>query len=367
MPTSTSADLQRELPTGVSLSLGYTGLTGQELGWGGTTNTLININQLDPKYQNLAIGETLALVSNPFFGVPEAGQFASRTMIERGQLLRPFPQFRNVYMQQSTGARSQYHAAIVQVRKRPTGVWGGNFSYTFSRLNDNQFGQSNYYSEAPGLQNNYTVVPGSPYYNPDAEYGRSLLDSPHKIVIAPTLNVPLGRGHRWAQSTLADGLFGGWSATAVITFQSGFPIGVSQNEPTASFLFGGTLRPNVVEGQDFLVPGDITDRIRDNVNDNRYLNQSAFSLTPLNRFGNAPRTLPGVLSPRRNNVDLSVSKTVRTGGGTSALVRIEVLNLFNQVHWAAPASVAAGNSAFGQVTNQANNMRMAQFTFRFTF
>ncbi len=97
-------------------------------------------------------------------------------------------------MLQSTGAHSQYHAGILQFRKRTTGVWGGNFSYTFSRLTDNQFGESNYYSSAPGLQNNYTVVPDSPYYNPDQEYGRSLLDSPHKVVLAPIFQLPFGEG-----------------------------------------------------------------------------------------------------------------------------------------------------------------------------
>ena len=109
------------------------------------------------------------------------------------------------------------------------------------------------------------------------------------------------------------------------------------------------------------------DRIRANTSDNLILNKAAFSATALNRFGNAPRVLPGVYSPWRNNVDLSVSKDVPTGGRTSASVRVEVLNLFNQVQWAAPASTAFGNSAFGQITNQANNMRMVQFTFKFSF
>ena len=362
-----SMDIQRELPMGMNLTFGYTGLTGRELGWAGSGNTLININQLDPKYQSLAIGETLSQVPNPFFGVAGAGQFASRATIEKGQLLRPFPQFGNVYMQQSTGAKSQYNAGFVQLRKRSTGIWGGNFSYTYSRLNDNQFDQGNYYSSSPGLQNNYTVIPGSPYYNPDQEYGRSLLDSPHKIVIAPTVNLPFGEGHKWAQTGVADMLLGGWSITAVATFQSGFPIGVSQNENTASFLFGGTLRPNVVSGAAFTVDGDITERIRGNTTDNLYLNRNAFTATPVNRYGNAPRILPGVLSPNRNNVDLSVSKNVGTGGRTSASVRLEVLNLLNQVQWAAPASTAFGNSNFAQITNQANNMRMVQFTFKFSF
>src|SRR5262249_34325072 len=217
------------------------------------------------------VPNTLALVPNPFVGVGDAGQFANRQTIEIGQLLRPFPQFGNVYMMQATGARSMYHAAIVQLRKRVTGMWGGQISYTLSRLNDNQFAESNYYSSNPGLQNNYTVLPGSPYYNPDQEYGRSLLDSPHKLVVAPTLNVP------------GDGpLAGGWSVTTVITVQSGFPIGVTQNQTTTPFLFGGTPRPNIVPGQDFLVSGDITDRIRADVNDNQYVNKGAFSAAAAN-------------------------------------------------------------------------------------
>ena len=142
-----------------------------------------------------------------------------------------------------------------------TGLWGGSFSYTYSRLNDNQFGESNYYSSAPGLQNNYTVIPGSPYYNPDQEFGRSLLDSPHKVVLAPTLLLPFGEGQRLASSGIANVLLGGWSITPVVTLQSGFPIGVSQNQPTQSFLYGNFIRPNIVPGQDFLVAGDITDRI----------------------------------------------------------------------------------------------------------
>jgi len=175
-------------------------------------------------------------------------------------------------------------------------------------------------------------------------------------VIAPTLNVP------------GDGaLLGGWSVTGVVTVQSGFPIGVTQNQATTPFLFGGTQRPNVVPGQDFVVAGDITTRIEANVNDNEYLNKGAFSAAPANLFGDAPRMLPGVLSPWRNNVDLSVSKRVKTGGGTTASARVEVLNLFDTVQWAAPTSAAFGNAAFGQIRNQANNMRMMQFTFRFGF
>ena len=365
-----SADIQRELPGNINLSIGYTGAMGENLSWAGSnsasTNGFININQLDPKYQSL-VANTLALVPNPFFLVGDAGQFANRPTIEIGQLLRPFPQFGNVYMMQATGAHSMYHSGIVQLRKRANGTWGGQFSYTYSRLKDNQFGESNYYSSNPGLQNNYTVLPGSPYYDPDREYGRSLLDSPHKLVIAPIFNLPFGAGRKYLNGGLGDALLGGWSITTVVTVQSGFPIGVTQNQTTTPFLLGGNLRPNIVPGQDLLVPGNITDRIRTNVGDNLYFNRAAFSATPVNQFGNAPRMLPGVLSPWRNNIDLSVSKQVHTGGQTSASARVEVLNVLNTVQWAAPASSAFGNASFGQIRNQANNPRMIQFTFRFSF
>ena len=257
-------------------------------------------------------------------------------------------------------------------------IVGGNFSYTWSRLYDNQFGESNFYSASPGIQNNYEVVEGSPYYNPDANYSRSLLDSPHKLVLAPTFNLPFGEGRKWMNnSPTADLLLGGWSLTAVVNVQSGFPIGVRQNITTPqTWLMGGcgtttacagNPRPNVVPGQDFALPGDITDRIRANVNDNVYLNPAAFSLAAANSFGNAPRILPGVYSPWRNSTNLSVSKNIRTGAGTNVSVRLEVLNMLNQVQWAAPASNQFGNSAFAQITNQATNMRMYQFTFRFQF
>jgi hypothetical protein len=99
------------------------------------------------------------------------------------------------------------------------------------------------------------------------------------------------------------------------------------------------------------------------------LNPNAFSTSPDNQFGNAPRILPGVYSPWRNNVDLSVSKQTKMAAGTALSLRLEVLNLFNIVQWAAPATsaFAFGNANFGQITNQANNMRMVQFTVRFQF
>jgi hypothetical protein len=61
---------------------------------------------------------------------------------------------------------------------------------------------------------------------------------------------------------------------------------------------------------------------------------------------------------------VSISKQRTLPAGTALSLRVEVLNLFNIVQWSAPATsaFAFGNANFGQITNQANNMRMVQFT-----
>ena len=77
---------------------------------------------------------------------PAASRRARRS--PRNQLLRPFPQFDNVNMSETNLGKSQYHAGVIQVKKRMT-WWSGSFSYTYSRLWDNQFGQGNYYTRRP--------------------------------------------------------------------------------------------------------------------------------------------------------------------------------------------------------------------------
>ncbi len=368
-----SADIQRELPGNMSLTLGYIGSRGDHLGFGGTVDTAINVNQLDPKY--LALGSQLTQqVANPFFGIAAAGPYAASKTIQLGQLLRPFPEFGNINMTESSGARSVYNAGVVQLRKRVTASswWGGNFSYTYSRLNDNQFGQTNYYSASPGLENNYEMIPGSAYYNPDAEYGLSLLDSPHKVVLSPIFQLPFGEGRAFLNhGGPLDYLVGGWSISAVLTLQSGFPIGVSQspNNIFGNISLGGTQRPNVVPGVNPVTPGDITGRLNGNPKDNQFLNPAAFTLAAPFTFGNAPRILDGVRGPGRNGLDMSFSKDFRTGGNTRATLRLEMINVTN-TPWFVGFSTSQsqfGSSSFGQFTSQANYSRLTQVSFRFQF
>ena len=132
----TSVDIQRQLPGNMVVTFGYVGARGDNLSYGGA----VNINQLRP--EQLALGAALSQqVANPFLGIPEAGAFATAPTIARGQLLRPFPQFLNVLSNQASGARSRYHALILQFERRAARGVGGRFSYTWSRQHDNMFGR----------------------------------------------------------------------------------------------------------------------------------------------------------------------------------------------------------------------------------
>jgi hypothetical protein len=357
-----SVDLQRDLPGNMSASIGYAGSTANHLDYG----TNVNINQLAPEYAALGTQLT-SQVNNPFFGNPLAGSLSSLQRVPLNWLLVPYPQYGlNTVNMTVMGARSQYHGLILQLRKRvsASGWWGGNFNYTYSRLTDNQVGQANYYSSAPGIVDAYNYIPWSPTFNPDVDYGTSLLDQPHKLVLSPIVQLPFGVDRSYLNKPgLLDTLVGGWSISAVITVQSGFPIGVNQTPNTLN-LNGAGQRPNIVTGQDFVMSGGITDRLRANYQDNLYLNPDAFALAPAFTFGNSPRILPGVRSPMRNNTDLAFNKQFRTGGTSRATFRLEVINVFDNPWYAALGSVSKGSTQFGRVTTQGNYSRLLQFTLR---
>ena len=351
-----SIDVQRELPGNTAVSIGYTGARGDALSFGGTADAVININQLEPRY--FALGSQLVqLVPNPFFGVAGAGPLASQSTIQRGQLLRPFPQFLNVLAHQVSGGRSRYDALIMELNKRVTGSWGGRVSYTRSRLMDNQFGQTNYYSATGTILDNYDT---------DREYSYGMIDVPHKVVVAPIVLLPFGAGRRFLDKTgVVDHLVGGWTISAVASRESGFPIAITQS-PNNSGLFGSFQRPNVVPGTNGQLVDDITDQLSENVNNNQYLNTAAWSQAPAFTFGNAPRTDPNVRTPPRNKLDVVFAKQIKTGGSTSGEFRVELLNATGIPQYQAiPATFGIGT--FGQVRNLAGYMRVTALTFRFRF
>lgn len=364
-----SVDLQRELPGRMALTLGYVGATGRDIGFGGTQEaTVININQIDPALarQMFPLGngwdpaKLRELIPNPFFGIAAAGELGSAALVARGQLLRPFPQFGDVLKQETTtGSRRQYHAGTVILERRTgSGLWGGRLSYTFSNTKDNQFGQPNNYAWRATLpQNNYDL---------DAEYGTSIYDSPHRIILAPIVNLPSPKD----KSGVAYALGGGWNLSTIVELVSGGPLNavLSQGASDADLgLFGGRQRPNLV-GDPNTTGSDADRAASPDHSSARWFTSTAYANPGLGVYGNAPRTNPDARFQFRKNIDLVMTKSTSLGHGQSGEIRFEILNLTNTVKFGnLSTNNAVDSSSFGRVDVQAGFMRIWQLSFRYRF
>jgi trimeric autotransporter adhesin len=351
-----SFDINRELPGNMAVGFEYNGATGRQLGLGGSNDGVININQLDPRH--LSLGAALNdQVPNPFAGLLPGTNLNGAT-ISRAQSLRPFPQFGNILMRQNTSGKNQYHAAIFKLEKRMSRGWGGRINYTYSRLKDNQYGEGNSYSATNGNTSNV--------YDLDSQYQVGLLDVPHKMVFSPIIELPFGEGKRWAQNGIGAAILGDWTISSIIAFESGFPFSVANSSNTLSAYGFLVQRPNLT-GSSLATSGNREDRLyAPPVSTNTWLDPAGFAQPAQFALGNAPRTLPQVRTPHRNNWDFVASKDVRMGGNRRAQIRLEVLNITNTVKAWAPTTTF-GSAAFGRVNTQRGFMRLTQLMFRYSF
>jgi hypothetical protein len=359
-----SVDVQRQIPGDMALTIGYMGATGRDLGFAGTNNVGLNINQIDPEVARrlfpAANGgwDAAALrqqVPNPFFGVQGAGELGGLATVARGQLLRPYPQFGDVNVFERTeGGERQYHAVTFVLDKRLSrSMWGGRYSYTWSRLEDNQFGEDSAYQTRTSVPQNV--------YDLDAEYGISNFDSPHRIILAPIVRLPdPERNAQW---------LGGWSVSAIVEMVSGSPLNAVMSSGVSDAnlgLLGGRQRPNA--SGDPNTSGSDEDRVSTADHpDARWFDPAAFQNPGAGRYGTAARTDGASRYQFRNNIDLVVAKDTRFGAHT-AQIRFELLNLTNTPKF---NGSSAGNSvdldSFGRITSQRGFMRIWQLTFRYMF
>ena len=318
---------------------------------GGTSDATVNINQLDPSY--LEMGTALQqLVPNPFFGIAEFGNLSRASTISRGQLLRPYPQFDNVLAHRVNEASSRYNAFVARLSKRMGNGYSADVNYTFSRLEDNQFGESNSFSSRQGsaLDN----------YDLGREFGVSLLDVAHRLNVNATFQLPFGEGKRWLSGDgLASAILGDWQLTVAGRYQTGFPVNISQSSNNSGLL-GSNQRPNLVEGVDVMTSGSQEERAITG-----WINPAAFSAAPAFTFGSVPRTNSAWRGPGQRTTDLAISKTMDFDGKTLVL-RADVLNMFDDPLFSGPVTTF-GTSNFGQITTVGGFARSVQFQVRFGF
>lgn len=354
-----SVDISRELPGNIAVGFEYVGATGRDLGLGGSNDGIININQVPSQY--LTLGSALLdSVANPFFGLPNGQGFnVTSATVQRRQLLRPFPQFGDILMRQNTSGKSQYNAAVLKFEKRVTNGWGGRINYTYSRLKDNQFGETNFFSSASGEMQNVDITKDD--YGVSNEYSIGLLDVPHKIVVSPIVELPFGEGKRWATSGVAKHILGGWTVSSIISIESGFPLQIRDVNNNLNLF--NRMQRSTLTGANLETDGSRTERVSP---PKTWLNPAGFADTPAFTLGTMPRTIDDARTPMRNNWDFVVSKDVRFKGNVRGELKFEVLNLTDTVKTTGPVATV-GSTTFGQISTQSGFMRMVQMMFRLSF
>ena len=341
---SYSFDVQRELPGGFVLKVGYVGGHGRNL-----TNS-INLNQLGDSNYALGAAALNASVTNPYY--QKGGKSAlGKATVSQYQLLLPFPAFTTITDSVSNG-KSNYNALDIKAQKQMSHGLTLLTAFTWSSNWDNLWGASS------------TLNPGNngpqDIYNLKSEYSRSINDLPKRWTLAVTYDLPFGHGKKFlgGANRLLDLAIGGWKFNDVVIMQSGGPLAITQSNTNSPY-GNSTTHPTMVVGVNPCYSGRPQDRLA------AYFNVAAFTSTAVGSYGNAPRTI-GCYGPGYANSDLSLNKNFRVTEKINAEFRAEALNAFNTPEFNGP-NVTIGNSAAGQITGTLGFPRLIQLGGRLTF
>jgi trimeric autotransporter adhesin len=330
------------------------------LGHGFPAPNLTGNYALDPHYQlpyvevwNLDVQKTLpwGIVMNLGYNGSK-GNHLDITSAPRATASSPNTNPANlVFTYDQAVAFSKFSAGTLRLNKRLSSGVALGANYQYSHLIDNAGSEGS--SESVGAQN---------WQDLNAEEGNGDLDQRHKVSGTYLYELPFGQDKRWVTSGRPSHVLEGFSVSGTFTFATGTPLRPYYAAEVLSVGCGtaGTLRPNFVPGVPVTEGGGSL---------KRWFNPSAFqepvpnSSFPCGVFGTSPRNL--IAGPGTVENNLSLSKTMQLGETRSMEVRATLDNAFNTVQYSGVDTNVASPS-FGQVTS-VGSMRSFQFVARFRF
>jgi hypothetical protein len=344
-----NASLQRQLPGQWMVELGYSGNHANHLVAGG-----YNLNQLNPAY--LSQGNALQnSVPNPYAGIVP-GALGGPTITLQQSLLA-YPYYSAITVRDPHLGDSIYHAGYISVKKKFSSGLVLLGSYTGAKLISNSIVIPDNFGAL--LVANATVTSyQNGLYNRAGERSVDPTNVANRVIVSGVYELPVGKGKRLnITSPVLNEIVGGWQAQGILTIQSGLPLvitGANNNLAT---------RPNST-GQSAKL---------DHRTQYEWFNTAVFVNPPNYTFGNLGRTLPDVLGPGTENIDMSVIKNVPLHERLSLQIRAEAINMLNHVNLGMPnTSFSPGSnelnssSTFGTITSAAA-ARVLQFGAKLLF
>lgn len=335
-------NIQRELPGQITIETAYVGNKGTKLTDGPLGKQL---NQLTPEQMQLG-NQLLQSVPNPFQSFVKTGPLSQPT-VTRGQLLRPYPQFLNVYNFRPALGSSIYHAFQARVEKRFSKGFTLLASFTGGKLIEDTSQTVGFLGPAPTHQNIYDMR---------ADRSVASQDVSRRLVMSYVYALPFGRGKAFGSQMARplDLILGHWQLNGIITLSTGVPLSIV-NAQNNSQSYSAAQRPNVNGKSAQLDSGRTNDeKIA------RWFDTSVFSQPAAFSFGAGPRVMPNVRGDGVRQWDSSIFKNFPIREAIRVEFRAEMFNFTNTPNFALPGQ-NFGNAQFGVVSAQKNAPRQIQF------
>jgi hypothetical protein len=281
-------------------------------------------------------------------------------------LFQPYPQFSGAINVLDNNDRSRYNALEVQLSRRYSGGLAFQASYTLAKSEDTRsydpaltlLGRSAAGTAATFLSSN------TPFNVRDREanWAASDFDRRHAVQGYFTLDLPFGRGRRWAgdANPVVNQLVGGFELAGIVRWYSGRPFTVYSGISSVSQVVQSPASCNgcspdmgriVLEGgrNFFFTPEQ----------------RNMFFAPPAGELGNTGRNY--FRGPSLFQLDMTLAKRLRFDESRNLELRVEAQNLTNTPAFDFPTAVIS-NSNFGLVGGAVvNTSRKVQIAAKFNF
>jgi hypothetical protein len=255
------------------------------------------------------------------------------------QARRPFQQFAQVTQDQSN-ANSDYNSLQAEVDKRFSHGVTLSANYTWGRSID----EVSYQTDLCGIN---IIDP----YNIRAYRGVSDFNVPHRFVLNYLWQLPSPK------HGIAKVIGGGWESSALVNWQSGFPLNItSGGDYSFSLPEVGNDQAEVLSTPQY-TQGSRGDKIA------QWFTTSSFGPPAPNTFGNAGRNI--LIGPGTFNIDFAAHKLFPITERVNLQFRAEFFNFLNHPQFKNPDTLLP-DSTFGQITT-ARDPRVAQGALKLVF
>jgi len=322
-----SLTLQQELLQNTVLSVGYAGTLGRHL--------------ITRGEENVAKWVICPAAPCPA-GSPDGAKFfrnaADPDVDPEDDLLSPFwTQIRRV----TTNVNSTYHGLLVELRRRFSGGFSLQGSYTLSKSIDGFP-----FTTGQGVMD---------FFDWKRDTTLSDNDVRHNLTIATVFALP------GPANGLAEKVLGGWQLAGIINLTSGSPFSAELDHNQSNDGKGREVeRPNLVPGADNnpVLGGP-----------DQYFDPLAFELQPEGFYGDLARN--SLIGPGRNTLDFSLTKNMRFGEGRNLQFRTELFNAFNRPNFGQPSSTIFDEDGrlgkAGRIDSTSATARQIQFGLKLYF